>query len=77
MQSQSLDLLALSETRLDHTLTDSGVSIESYEIIRGDRNRGGGDVATYIRNSIDYKIRSDWSVHDLEFLCIEIRKTGV
>ena len=28
MQSQTLDLLALSETRLDNTFTDSAVSID-------------------------------------------------
>ena len=77
MQSQFLDLLALSETRLDDTLTDSDLSIEGYEIIRRDRNRGSGGVAMYIRNSIDYKIRTDLTDHDLEFLCVEIRITGV
>ena len=35
-----------------------------------------GSVAMYIRNSIDYKLRGDLSVKDLEFLCIERRKTG-
>ena len=67
MQPQFLDLLTLSETRLDGTLTDSDVSIEGYEIISRDRYRGGGGVAMYVRNSIDYKIRTDLSDHDLEF----------
>ena len=76
MQPQFLDLLTLSETRLDGTLTDSDVSIEGYKIISRDCNRGGGGVAMYIRNSIDYKIRTDLSDHDLEFLCAEISITG-
>ena len=50
LRMQSLDLLALIKTRLDDTLTDSVVSIEGYEIIRRDRNRGGGGVSMYIRN---------------------------
>ena len=41
MQSQTLDLLALSETRLDNTYTDSAVSIDGYTLIRLDRCRGG------------------------------------
>ena len=45
MQSQTLDLLALSETRLDNTFTDSAVSIDGYTLIRGDQCRGGGGVA--------------------------------
>ena len=74
MQSQTLDLLALSETRLDNTFTDSAVSIDGYTLIRRDRCRGGGGVAMYVRNVIDFKIRSDLSDPDLEFLCIEIQR---
>ncbi|CAH3185505.1 unnamed protein product, partial [Porites evermanni] len=59
MQSQTLDLLASSETRLDNTFTDSAVSIDGYTLIRRDRCRGGGGVAIYICNVIDFKIRSD------------------
>ena len=73
MRSRTLDILALSETRLDNTFTDSAVSIEGYTLVRRDRCRSGGGVAMYIRNVIDYKIRSDLSDPDLEFLCIEIQ----
>ena len=73
MRSQTLDILALSETRLDNTFTDSAVSIEGYTLVRRDRCRNGGGVAMYFRNVIDYKIRSDLSDPDLEFLCIEIQ----
>ena len=45
MQSQTLDLLALCETRLDNTFTDSAVSIDGYTLIRRDQCRGGGGVA--------------------------------
>ena len=74
MQSQTLDVLALSETRLDNTFTDSAVSIEGYTLLRRDRCRSGGGVAMYIHNVIEYKTRSDLSDPDLEFLCIEIQK---
>ena len=74
MDSQTLDILALSETRLDNTFTDYAVSIEGYSLVRRDRCRSGGGVAIYIRNVIEYKIRSDLSDPDLEFLCIEIQK---
>ena len=74
MLSQTLDILALSETRLDNTFTDAAVSIEGFSLVRPDRCRSGGGVAFYIRNVIDYKIRSDFSDPDLEFLCIQIQK---
>ena len=50
------------------------MSIEGYSLVRRDRCRSGGGVACYIRNIIDYKIRSDLSDPDLEFLCIQIQK---
>ena len=51
------------------------MSIDGYTLIRCDRCRGGGGgVAMYVRNVIDFKIRSDLSDPDLEFLCIEIQK---
>ncbi|CAH3198891.1 unnamed protein product, partial [Porites evermanni] len=70
MQSQTLDLLALSETRLDNTFTDSAVSIDAVT---------GAEVVVvlpcmYVRNVIDFKIRPDLSDPDLEFLCTEIQK---
>ena len=43
-------------------------------MVRRDRCRSGGGVAMYIRNVIDYIIRSDLSDPDLEFSCIEIQK---
>ena len=74
MLSQTLDILALSETRLDNTFTDSAVSIEGYSLVRRDRCRSGGGVAIYVRNVIDYKVRSDLCDPDLEFLCIHVQK---
>ena len=50
------------------------MSIEGYSLVRRDRCRSGGGVAIYVRNVIDYKIRSDLSDPDLEFLCIQIQK---
>ena len=54
---------------------DSAVSIEGYTLVRRDQCRSGGGVAMYIRNVIDYKIRSDLSDPDLEFLYIEMQKS--
>ena len=45
-----------------------------YEIVRRDRNRNGGDVASYLRNNIPYVERSDLIPENVEALCLEIRK---
>ena len=63
MQSQTLDILALNETRFDNTFTDSAISIEGYTLVRRDQCGSGDSVAMYIAigHIIDYKIRSDLS----------------
>ena len=49
-----LDVLALNETRLDSTISDELVSIDSYEILRADRTRNGGGVCIYVRCHINF-----------------------
>ena len=72
-----LHVLCVNETRLDSTVKDSDIHIVGYEIVRRDRvvnGRHGGGVCFYIRNSINYLIRSDLNIDVLENLCIEIRQ---
>ena len=57
----------MNETKLDKTIPDIQVDIEGYDILRRDRNRNGGGVALYIRQSLNYVNRQDLSSHeDLE-----------
>ena len=44
MAKQTFDILALNETRLDNTISDSLVHLPGYNVIRCDRNRSGGGV---------------------------------
>ena len=54
MQSAPFDILALNETRLDNTIPNSEMGIEGYDLLRRDRNRNGGGVAFYVKNSLNY-----------------------
>lgn len=72
--SQTLDILASSETQLDNTFTDSPVSTQGYSLVRSDWGRSGSGVAIYVHYVIDWKIRSNLCDPDLEFLCIQIQK---
>ena len=74
MKNQTVDILAVNETRLDNTIDDSEIAISNYTLTRRDRSRHGGGVAIYIRNPIQFKIRNDLKDDDLELLCIEINK---
>ena len=70
LATKNFDILALNETRLDHSIPDDLVNIPNYDIIRNDRNRNGGGVCIYRGGSRGYRayllIRSDFSdiVHD-------------
>ena len=52
LRENEIDIIGVSETRLDGTVTDSMVSIEGYRIFRNDRDANGGGVAIYVKNSL-------------------------
>ena len=51
-RSSNAAVIGITETKLDNTVYDSEVTVDSYNIVRNDRNRNGGRVASYIRNNI-------------------------
>ncbi|EDO35509.1 predicted protein [Nematostella vectensis] len=72
LDENPIDILAINETKLDDN--DNEVHLSGYEkIIRRDRTSGGG-VCFYIRSGINYKLRLDLNILDLENLCIDINK---
>ena len=54
MTSRPFDILVINETRLDDSINDSEVSLAGYQVIRNDRNRNGGGVAMYVKDSIGF-----------------------
>ena len=55
VNSDCIDILAVNETRLDDTISSGEVTVPGYALERNDRNRDGGGVALYIRNTINYE----------------------
>ena len=77
LQNNSLDLLAINETRLNETIADNEISISGYNIVRPDRplnGRNGGGVCVYVRSNINYIVREDLVSDQLENLSIQIIK---
>ena len=70
--SETISVLAVSETHLDNSITDTGVGISGYNIFRNDRNIFGGGVAIYIQNNIPVRVRSDLMVPGIEALWLEV-----
>ena len=64
MNSKCIDILAVNETRLD----------DGYALERNDRNRDGGGVALYIRNTINYERLFDLECESLEWIGIKVIK---
>ena len=67
-----LEMLAINESKLDGTISDTEVYIPGYIIIRKDRSRSGGGVAFYIRENLSYTNRIDLVPDTLEIICVEI-----
>jgi retron-type reverse transcriptase len=65
-------IFAASETWLDSSVNDVEVSIPGFHVIRCDRNRNGGGVAIYIRDSIAFNPRPDLAVDGLEATWVEL-----
>ena len=65
-------VLAVSESWLDSSVTDDEVKIDGYTILRKDRNRNGGGVCMYVKNSIAFNRRSDFTSTLLESIWIDL-----
>ena len=74
LATKNFDILALNETRLDHSIPDDLVNIPNYDIIRNDRNRNGGGVCIYVRNTTSYRNLSYTIPDNLEAVVVEIHK---
>ncbi len=68
------DVICVNETWLDNSVNNHEIGLDGYDLIRKDRNRHGGGVAMFIRNTINYKIRSDIMPENLETITVEITK---
>lgn len=68
--SNSIHILALSETHLDSTFSDAEVKVDGYRLFRRDRNKHGGGIAFYVREDIPVKERNDLRWQNIEALWI-------
>ena len=74
LSDSEIDVFAINESKIDNSVKDSEISIPGYNMIRKDRNRFGGGVVVYIRETYSFNERKDLNSDDLEMICIEICK---
>ena len=72
ISSQTLDILATNENRLDSTIADKDISIIGYNVVRKDRNKHGGDVLLYVKETWNFLTKPIIHDVDLEILTMEI-----
>lgn len=71
-KNERIDIFAINETKIDDKVKDQLVDIDEFDLKRLDRDRHGGGVALYIRNTVSFKLRDDLPNKSLELICIEI-----
>ena len=76
MKDGLFDVLAINETKLDEYDPDSIINLSGYTCIRKDRNKAGGGVCIYIRNTINFTRKKSFEDKDLEMISVEITKAN-
>ena len=70
-----LGVLAIQETKLNNSHRDSEFYTPRFGLLRRDRiSDGGGGVCFYIKSSINFSVRNDLNIADLENEGIEVQK---
>ena len=59
VQSHNFDVLGVNETWLDESVSESEIEIAGYSVVRKDRNRNGGGVCFYVKDSLNFHDRKD------------------
>lgn len=71
--NNNIDILCLNETKIDQEIGNSEIHIDGYNIYRKDRNRHGGGVAIYSKESLNTKILHRHLNPDIESLWLELK----
>ena len=75
VSNQKLDIIAINETKLDNTIHDNEIYLPGYDVARKDgstNGRNGGGVCFYIRSNLNFQIREDLNMEELECLTLQI-----
>ena len=75
LRDNKIDILALNEIKIDEIVDDSLISIDGYFHERHDRNRHGGGVLIYIKDTITSERlqNDDTKLCDLETITIQVK----
>ena len=72
VENKKIDILVVNETKINDKVEDQLIAIDDFSLKRCDRNRNGGGVALYVKNTVNFKPREDFPNKSLELVCIEV-----
>ena len=75
VSNQKLDIIAINETKLDNTIHDNELYLPGFDVARKDRStngRNGGGVCFYTRSNLNFQVREDLNMGELECLTLQI-----
>ena len=67
-----VDLLIISETKIDSSFNDNLFKVEGYKMERRDRTIHGGGIMTFERSDLPFKRRTDLECQEVETICYEL-----
>ena len=68
----NFDVIRINESWLDDSILDCELTIANYNLVRLDRNRHGGGILLYIRDTLSFSLVLS-GPDSLEFLCVAIQ----
>ena len=73
VKSKGLDVSALNETKLDHSIKKQLTEITGYKQLRLVGSRCGGGISIYFRDTLKFLITNDIPGESMELVCIEVQ----
>ena len=72
LDDKLVDMLIISETKIDSSFNDNLFQVEGYKTERRDRTAHGGGLMTFVRSDLPFKRRKDLECEELETICYEL-----
>ena len=72
LTSNTIDMLFLTETKIDDQFPDPQFQVNNYHFWRADRIAYGGEIAAYVRSDLPCDRKKILEFKNIESICIEI-----
>ena len=67
------DIICIKASKIDDKIHDSDIEVDNYLLVRKDRNSDGGSVAVYVLKDLEFALRDDLMVYNLENVTIQLK----